>query len=209
MIIKPFTKEALSKTRSLFTDDDQSNTHQEIHFTDELHPLKLQYTTRYSGNRSGSIKTYYARLALLDPNCKLPLISNEADGLYTEIEPNEIGLREFAMDHYPYEERAKIYSGMHIRQEYEGYGYGSLLIGLTHQTIDDLILRFLKDVPETHVYAFISDASYANNDWLTRSGWTSYQALKLGYQPLKNKKGFPKFMKRYPVKQILANSANN
>jgi GNAT superfamily N-acetyltransferase len=119
----------------------------------------------------------------------------------------EVGERTFTMSQVS-ADYWKITSGLFIRPDHEGRGLGTILVGLTNKVIQDMIARHLRNEPNTRVYAFLEDGSTASNQHLDYSGWTSFHAKKLGFYPLKNKQYDPLFMKRFPVKQILANSVN-
>lgn len=173
-----------------------------------LHPpLGLRYLTQLYFD--GSWLTSYARIAVTDSTAQLPQIPGFQDGIQYPLESDEIGVRDFIMDHNKPDDISKIYSGLHVRPQYMGQGIGSLLICSTNLIISDMITRFLKNRPQTRVYAFIVDGAHSNGTEHNRDGWTSFHAQKLGFNPTGNKKGFPTFMKRFPVKRILANSAKS
>lgn len=170
-------------------------------------PYWLRYSTQVAFD--GLPTTSYARMVLIDPTAHYPQIPGFQDGIQYPLEADEVGVRDFTMDHNKRDEISKVFSGLHVRPEYMRQGIGSFLIGLTNTIIEDMITRFLKDQPDTLVFAFMVDGAHSNGTGRDRHGWTSYHAQQLGFRSTRGKKYLPSFMKRFPVKRILANSANS
>jgi hypothetical protein len=177
-------EQAIHQAKSLFKDRENSNIDHSISLINNQ-PYVLRYSTQRSLQEDPTVS--YARLALIDPTVNYPEIGQYQDALQTPVSSNEIALRDFTLDHYPKDKIGKIYSGLHVRKEVTNQGIGGLMIGLSNQIIEDMILRFLTNSSIEQVRAFILAASHSNGTQFNRVGWTEYQALKLGYQQVGDK----------------------